>query len=129
MCGIKRMGIRYHRCCKFTQIQESSEVLRLTRSGAVNIRGSCMMCWLYTILGSRGSCHLYMSIISTDVFSLIGQEGNRIRPFVIAVFELVWCGLYLYRSICIKPCKYIHTEGEIEYTYLKYRISLTADWT
>lgn len=66
------------------------------------------MCWPCTILGSRGNCCLCICKVSTSVFSLISQEGSRIRPFVLVVFELVWCGSYLYWSIC----KYIHTEEE-----------------
>lgn len=37
-------------------------------SGAVNIRGLYVVVLAMHHLGSRGNCHLYMCIISTDVF-------------------------------------------------------------
>lgn len=37
-------------------------------SGAVNIRGLYVVVLAMRHLGSRGNCHLYICIISTDVF-------------------------------------------------------------
>lgn len=77
-----------------------------------------LLCWSCTILVSRDKCYLYMYIISTDVFTWTSRRRTTSDHSCLFIWVSI-LSLYLYWSIYIKPCTYMHTEaGEREGVYL-----------
>lgn len=90
-----------------------------------------LMCpWATGKSEDPGPATVYTYVISTGVFILINQERNRIRPFVLVVFEWVWCGFVSVLTCMVNHTNiYIHTERERENTCWEYMLSFITGWT